>query len=110
MNSLKIITAVLGIAMMLTACSSVSPNDYANNKPAFIPQKFFDGHLTAHGVVKNRSGKVIRYFNAEINASWINDIGTLNEKFTFDDGEIQYRVWTLTPQTSQDKLTTYTAT
>ena len=110
MNLLKIITALLGMAMMLTACSSVSPNDYANNKPTFIPQNFFDGHLVAHGVVKNRSGKVIRYFNADIDANWKDEIGTLSEKFIFDDGETQYRVWTLMPQKSDDKILNYSAT
>jgi len=52
---------------------------------------------SAHGLVKNRSGKVIRYFNADIKAYWIDGIGTLEEDFLFDDGEKSRRVWTLTP-------------
>ena len=38
-----------------------------------------------------------RYFTATIKAYWKNGIGTLDEKFIFNDGEIQYRTWTLTP-------------
>jgi hypothetical protein len=81
----------------ISACSSTSVNDYSNNTPKFIPQEFFNGNLSAHGVVKNRSGKVTRYFNATIKAYWENGVGTLEEKFIFDDGEIQYRTWILSP-------------
>lgn len=83
--------------LTLSACSSVSINDYSKNNPKLIPQEFFNGNLTAKGVVKNRSGKVTRYFTATINAHWKEGIGTLDEKFIFDDGEIQYRTWTLKP-------------
>ena len=48
-------------------------------------------------IIKNRSGLVIRTFNADINAFWRDGIGTLEEDFLFDDGEVQQRVWTLTP-------------
>ncbi len=89
----------LGILLTLSACSSTSVNDYSTNTPKFIPQEFFNGNLTAQGVVKNRSGKVTRYFTATINAHWKDGIGTLDEKFVFNDGEIQYRTWTLTPTT-----------
>ena len=49
----------------------------------------------ASGIVKDRSGRVIRYFNATIDASWEGGVGTLDEQFVFDDGEEQTRVWTL---------------
>ena len=48
-------------------------------------------------MVKDRSGKVIRSFNADIKAYWKDGIGTLEEDFVFDDGEVDRRVWTLTP-------------
>lgn len=83
--------------LFLIACGSVSVNEYADNSPRLVAEEFFDGHLTAHGIVKDRSGKVIRYFNADIKAYWNDGIGTLEEDFIFDDGEAQRRVWTLTP-------------
>jgi hypothetical protein len=89
---------VVVLALLFTAgCAGVHVEDYANNKPAFDPVTFFDGRLTAHGVVKDRGGKVIRYFNADINAYWRDGVGTLEEDFVFDDGEPDRRVWTLTP-------------
>lgn len=80
---------------LLTSCSSVRVTDYAGNKPTLVLHEFFNGSLTAHGVVKNRSGKVIRYFNAAIEADWKDGVGTLDENFLFDDGEKQQRIWTL---------------
>jgi len=83
--------------LLFTSCSNISTADYSQNTPRIVLHDFFDGDLTAKGVVKNRSGKVIRHFTATIKASWQNNIGTLDEKFVFNDGEIQYRIWTLTP-------------
>jgi hypothetical protein len=87
---------VLVLAAML-GCSPVQVSDYADFEPRLDPQTFFDGPLTAHGVVKDRSGRVIRRFNADIEASWDGGVGTLVEDFVFDDGELQQRIWTLTP-------------
>ncbi len=87
--------ALLGIA--LSACTSVSVEDYADNKPQIVVEEFFNGKLLAQGIVKDRGGKVIRYFSASIDASWRDGIGTLDERFVFDDGERQTRVWTLKP-------------
>lgn len=88
---------VSGLMLMLSSCSTTTVDDYASNQPRLDLPTFFNGQLSAHGVLKDRSGKVTRYFNASINAYWNNGIGTLEEKFEFDDGEIQYRNWTLTP-------------
>jgi hypothetical protein len=85
------------LLLLLPACSAVTVDRYADFSPKFDPQTFFSGQLSAHGVVKNRGGQVIRTFNADIQAQWVDDVGTLVEDFIFDDGEIQQRVWTLTP-------------
>ena len=86
---------LLLVMVLLVSCSAVGPADYAGNQPLLRPEQFFDGKLSAHGVIKNRSGQVIRYFNATIDASWQGDTGTLDEAFLFDDGERQRRTWTL---------------
>lgn len=85
----------LCLTIILCACSPVDIAIYQNNKPAFDIKQFFNGDMEAAGIVKNRKGEVIRYFNASIKASWINGEGTLDEKFTFSDGEEQSRIWTL---------------
>jgi len=90
-------TLLATCALLLSACASVSVEDYADNEPRLVAEQFFNGQLTAHGVVKDRGGKVMRYFSASIDASWRDGVGTLDERFVFDDGERQTRVWTLKP-------------
>ena len=80
---------------MLSSCSSVPVSEYAGNTPVMVVEEFFNGSLRAHGIVKNRGGKVTRYFNASINAYWVDGVGTLDEVFIFDDGEEQRRIWKL---------------
>ena len=54
--------------------------------------------MMAYGMVKDRDGKVIRRFKEKLVGSWDeNGVGTLDEKFVYDDGEKLTRVWTLTP-------------
>jgi hypothetical protein len=88
---------ILFLVAMISGCTQVRVEDYAANQPQFLPREFFQGHLTAHGVVKDRSGRVARYFNADIEARWEEGVGQLIEDFTFDDGEQQRRIWTLSP-------------
>ncbi|MFK7976720.1 MAG: DUF3833 domain-containing protein [Halioglobus sp.] len=98
-NRLRILRCALGLVCMalLQACTSVSVSDHKQFEPSVDLQAFFDGALTAHGVVKNRPGKIIRTFNADIAACWKQGTGYLVEDFVFDDGEQQRRIWTLAP-------------
>jgi len=75
-------------------CSTVTVSDYSAMQPVMTPENFFNGPMTAHGVLKNRSGRVTSYFNADIIGSWKDGIGTLEEDFVFSDGEKSRRVWT----------------
>jgi len=90
----------------LSSCNSTSVEAYQNNTPKLELESFFNGQLTAHGIIKNRSDRVIRYFNADIKASWRDDIGTLEEHFVFNHGERSTRIWTLTPQDDGDFIGT----
>ncbi len=71
-------------------------DQYADTSPALDLKEFFNGELMAYGMLENRSGVMTRRFTATIDASWEGNQGTLVEEFLFDDGEIQYRTWTLT--------------
>ena len=103
----RITGSVLGaLALALAGCSSVTPDDYQGRTPAFEPESFFNGALTAHGVVKDFSGKAIRHFSADITGCWDEGVGTLDEDFVFDDGETQKRIWTLTPDGDQTYIGT----
>lgn len=89
---------VIFVCALLSGCVGPGLNDYAGREPALDPREFFQGELTARGIVKDYSGEVIRTFDADISASWnAQGVGTLDEVFRFDDGEVQTRVWTLQP-------------
>ncbi len=89
---------LLLLIVMTSACSNIANTPSSEHQPALLLEHFFNGNLTAHGIVKNRKGDVIRTFNATIDASWEGDTGVLEEDFIFDDGEKQQRIWTLTKQ------------
>jgi hypothetical protein len=96
----------IGCCVLLSGCGSAALKDHAIHAPEMRPETFFTGFLTAHGVVRDRKGSAIRQFNADINACWNDGIGTLDEDFIFDDGEVQKRVWTLSPDANQSFIAT----
>jgi hypothetical protein len=90
---------IVGLGLLFfSSCSSVKVTDYRENKPVMVLETFFNGLLIGQGIIKNRSGQVIRSFSVDIKASWDNGVGTLDENFVFDDGETQQRIWTLVKQ------------
>ncbi|MCG9729894.1 DUF3833 domain-containing protein [Shewanella sp. Isolate13] len=95
LSKIKRIFAALGL-LLLAACSSSDINDYAGTKPNLDLKQFFDGKLTAHGTVQDYSGKVIRRFTVDMQASWQGNQGEIKEWFVYDDGEKQIRIWNIT--------------
>jgi hypothetical protein len=94
---LKTIYTLLALTL-LTGCAAMKIEDFTGTTPEFVPEKYFDGELTAYGIVKDRSGKIIRSFRGDLVGSWDkNGVGTLDESFVYNDGEKQKRIWTLTP-------------
>jgi Protein of unknown function (DUF3833) len=57
--------------------------------------QFFDGHTAAHGIFEDRFGRVRRRFDGLFIGRWVGDEFVLNETFTFDDGEVDTRIWRL---------------
>ncbi len=80
-------------AVAMAGCAAPQLADYADTKPAFDFRHYFDGTVLAHGMVSDRSGKVVRRFVVTMNCNWVGDEGTLDEQFVYDDGERQHRLW-----------------
>ena len=95
-NSMKTlllsVLTTMTLSLGLMSCSS-GIKDYANTNPSFALDEYFNGELTAHGMVQNRSGKVLRRFTVAMLGTWQGNKGTLEEDFVYDDGELQRRVW-----------------
>lgn len=82
-------------AAALAGCASPQPADYAQEQPVLDLRRYFNGPLSAQGLVTDRSGRVTRRFTAALVGRWNGDEGTLEEDFVFSDGEKQRRVWHL---------------
>ena len=86
----------LGIVLIIfiTGCTSnMKPTDFKNQKPRLIIEKYLSGNIKAYGLLQNRSGKVTRQFVADLKGSWDGKEMILDEKFNWNDGEIQTRQW-----------------
>ena len=101
MRDKKFIKSILLIIslFLITNCSnnnSMKPEDFKDKKPRLVIEQYLSGNVKAWGVLQNRSGKVIRQFSADLDGKWDGNKLILDEKFNWDDGEIQTRQWQIT--------------
>lgn len=93
LRALVFVCAAAAAGVTLTGCAGPQLADYAAQRPVFSFKDYFNGTVQAHGFVSDRSGKVARRFVVTMRCSWVGDAGTLDEDFTYDDGEKQKRIW-----------------
>lgn len=83
----------------LAGCAGPQLADYADQQPKLDMRQYFDGVVDAYGVFTDRSGKVVKRFTVVMRCSWQGpagqEVGTLDERFTYADGSQDRRVWTL---------------
>ncbi len=85
--------AAFGVILALAGCAGVAPQDYAGETPEFRIEEYFDGNVQAWGMFQSRSGEVRRRFTVDIEGSVEGNQITLDEYFTYADGETSRRVW-----------------
>ncbi|MDX1736925.1 MAG: DUF3833 domain-containing protein [Alphaproteobacteria bacterium] len=69
--------------------------DFSQNEPYLDLFEYFEGETEAWGIFEDRFGNVKRQFNVKISGVVEGDLLTLDERFVFDDGELDRRVWTI---------------
>jgi hypothetical protein len=69
---------------------------YRDQKPVLDLATYFNGEIDAWGIFQDRSGKIVKRFQVAIKAVWQDNVGTLDENFTYSDGTTSRRVWTIT--------------
>ena len=93
-----VLAAVLG----LSACAGPQVADYAAEKPVLDLRQYFNGTVDAYGLFTDRSGRVVKRFTVVMTCSWQGppgqEVGVLDEEFSYSDGSRQRRIWTLTRQ------------
>lgn len=79
--------------LFLGACTSMTPDDFAENRPGLVLEEYFAGDLRAYGLFEDRFGKVRRQFTVDITGTPTEDGIRLDERFLYDDGEVDRRIW-----------------
>ena len=77
------------------------PSDFAESKPIFKLENYFFGTTMASGIFQDRFGQVRRQFSVEISGSIEDGVLILDEKFLYDDGEVDRRIWRIIKKNSQ---------
>lgn len=72
-----------------------SIKNYSNKKPNLEIETYFSGETKGYGLVQKCSGAVRRQFEVQMQGTWKDNKGILDEHFIFDDGEKQHRQWQL---------------
>jgi hypothetical protein len=80
----------------LAGCGSMQPRDFEGGEPKLVLEEYFAGRTRAWGIFQDRFGDLRRQFVVDIDGSWDGRVLTLDEDFTYDDGEKQRRVWRIT--------------
>ena len=106
-------TAMLG-AGSVAGCASPTLADYEGETPLLDLRRYFSGTVDAHGIFTDRSGKVLKRFDAVMDCRWSGEagqeVGALDEDFTYSDGTTHKRVWTLKRQPGKDGQGRYIGT
>jgi hypothetical protein len=91
-QNLLLIAALTGF---ITGCSSMNIDHYRDSEPRLDLFDYFAGKSYAWGQLQSRSGELKRRFFVDITGTIEGDRLTLDEQFTYDDGEKQQRIWVI---------------
>ena len=97
---------VLLSLVILSGCTTMKPTDFKNATPQLVIEEYFAGDTQAWGLFEDRFGTIRRQFSVDIVGTWDGEFLTLDEKFVFEDGERDRRIWKI--HKTGDK--TYTGT
>ena len=88
----KFIT-ILSVFFLLSGCSGMALDTFKDAKPELVLEEYFKGRTEAWGIFEDRFGKLRRQFKVTIDGTWDGKILTLDERFKYDDGETDQRIW-----------------
>ena len=84
---------LIGLTGALMGCTSMKPKDFSQAMPKFDLFDYFQGHTQAWGLFEDRFGTVRRQFQVDIQGEVNGDQIILDERFVYNDGEKDRRVW-----------------
>ena len=94
MSVKKLFAGILAV-VVLNGCTGMKIEDFENTQKPFVLEDYFNGKVHAAGIFEDRFGKIRRQFTVDITGTWNGRELILDEKFVYDDGEKDRRVWTI---------------
>ena len=88
----KFIT-ISSVFFFLSGCSGMALDSFKDAKPELVLEDYFKGRTEAWGIFEDRFGKLRRQFKVTIDGTWDGKTLTLDERFKYDDGETDQRIW-----------------
>ena len=89
---------------MISCSTDMDIAEFGNKKPLFVLEDYFKGKVDAWGLFYDRFGNLKRQFNVKIQGTWDGKTLILDEKFKYDDGEQDQRIWKITKINEQEYL------
>ena len=87
---------LLIILFIISGCAKeMNIDKFTDSKPEFILENYFDGKVEAWGLFHDRFGNLKRQFKVSITGIRKDDQIILDERFLYDDGEKDQRIWTI---------------
>lgn len=89
----KLKKIILLLSLFVFSSCSTNVEYYKDMNPSLNFNEFFEGELEAHGIFKDRFGKVKKSFVVKMSAKWSGGLCILHEDFIYNDGSKSTRVW-----------------
>jgi len=68
------------VVMLAGGCTSMRIEDFAGTTPELVLEQYFNGRLTAYGLLKDRRGRITSSFRADFVGHWDADGSRHNYK------------------------------
>ncbi len=82
------------LLFLTSACTSdMNIDNFSNTKPKFTLEDYFNGKTEAWGLFHDRFGNLKRSFKVDITGTLSENELILDERFVYDDGEEDQRIW-----------------
>lgn len=98
MKKILLVICTLLLMPLLSSCAMTDVSHYKSVKPVLDLEKYFVGTTDAWGMFQQRDGAVLKRFHVVIEGKKTADQLILDERFNYDDGSTQQRIWRLKKQ------------
>ena len=69
---------LIGAMILASGCATLTPQDYASEKPKLDLATYFNGKVEGWGMVQDRTGKVRRRMVVVLECTWKGNEGVLD--------------------------------